>query len=151
MSNVFKNYRPYAVLPEVNSTTLNPWIQPYSYATARSTIHKIHPVDGVLTQPTLVTTISPIIASSQNNPTSTKQPLTIPSNKQNHWGEVARQDLRNNTELYKEEFLFPPERFKIVEENLFYEVKVIFKDMLKCVWLGDCNNLILSAHGFIQL
>ena len=82
-------------------------------------------VEGVLTQPSLVTTISPIDLSLETKlspPTGAVR--SYPAN-QGFWGTIKEQEPMNDTGLYKEEFLFPSERFKIVEENLLYETKVI--------------------------
>ena len=115
------------VLPEVNSTTLNPWIQPYSYATPKSTVHNTPAVEGVLSQPALVTTISPIFKASLPTITSNEKKSAINPNNGNIWGEVNIPKHRyeyNKENTGKEELLFPPERFKIVEENLHYKIKV---------------------------
>ena len=120
-------FRPYVVLPEVNSTTLNPWIQPYSYATPRSTVGNTPEVEGVLSQPALVTTISPTFKPFLPTISSNEKKSNIIPNDRNIWGEVNIPKHRyeyNKENISKEELLFPPERFKIVEENLHYKIKV---------------------------
>ena len=115
------------MLPEVNSTTLNPWIQPYSYATPRSTVKRIKEIEGVLSQPDAVTTISPFPKSS-NTPVYSFENQPSPGKSGGKlWGDVNIQKYtyEYNKETAKEEdLLFPPERFKIVEENLDYLQKV---------------------------
>ena len=117
--------RSHVLLPEVNSTTFNPWIQPYSYATAtvRSNLQNTYS-DGVLVQPLLHTTLSPIITTPKETPSLSKHPSTIAPSEHTIKGLVTDQLPRSDTAKYKDEFLFPPERFKIVEENLFYETSV---------------------------
>ena len=119
--------RPYLVLPEVNSTTLNPWIQPYSYATPRSTVKRIKEIEGVLSQPDKVTTISPFTKSSIPSISSFENKSYPVKNAGKLWGDIniPKYSYDYNKETTKEEdLLFPPERFKIVEENLDYLQKV---------------------------
>ena len=111
----------------MNSTTLNPWIQPYSYATPKSTAPNTPAVEGALSGPALITTISPIFKSSLPTFTSNEKKSATNSNNGNIWGEVNIPTHRyeyNKENIGKEELLFPPERFKIVEENLQYKIKV---------------------------
>jgi len=120
------------VLPEVNSTTLNPWIQPYSYATPRSTVRRIKEIEGVLSQPDIVTTISPIWKPSTTSVSSYDEQSTDDKFNENLWGdvEIPKYNYEHNNEKHsKEELLYPPERFKIVEENLDYLRKVGLKSI----------------------
>ena len=117
-------YRPYVVLPEVNSNTLNPWIQPYSYATTRSKVYKNHAIEGVLSEPSLITTVSPSISSPQESLFVSEGLTTASPTEYSLWGQPTEKKHRNDTDIYQGEFLFPPERYKIVEENLLYEIRV---------------------------
>ena len=115
------------MLPDVNSTTLNPWIQPYSYATPRSTVKRIKEIEGVLSQPDTVTTLSPFPKSSIQSISSFENQPDRDKNVGKLWGDVnipkySYEYNKENTE--EEDLLFPPERFKIVEENLDYHQKV---------------------------
>ena len=141
---MFTIRRPYVVLPEVNTTTLNPWIQPYSYATQRSVKYKKHELKGVLSEPSIITTVSPAISSPQGpalfsevlttaSPTENKLWANLPEQEYNNtasptenklWANLPEQEYNNDTGIYQDEFLFPPERYKIVEENLLYEIRV---------------------------
>ena len=115
------------MLPEVNSTTLNPWIQPYSYATPRSTVKRIKEIEGVLSQPDKATTISPFTKSSIPSISSFENKSYPEENGGKLWGDIniPKYSYDYNKETTKEEdLLFPPERFKIVEENLDYFQKV---------------------------
>ena len=118
------------MLPEVNSTTLNPWIQPYSYATPRSTAKRTTTIEGVLSQPEFVTTISPITKTTFTPITSSYEKPTQDKKKENLWGDVDIPKYTyeyNKENLKQEELLYPPERFRIVEENLHYETKVMLQ------------------------
>jgi len=75
----------------------------------------------------LATTISPIISTLQTKHSSSRGSLNISPNNYGFWGTINEQEPRNDTKFYNEELLFPPERFKIVEENLLYETQVIDK------------------------
>ena len=108
----------------MNTTTLNPWIQPYSYATQRSVKYKKHELKGVLSEPSIITTVSPAISSPQG-PALFSEVLTTASPTENKlWANLPEQEYNNDTGIYQDEFLFPPERYKIVEENLLYEIRV---------------------------
>ena len=112
-------------MPEVNSTTFNPRIQPYSYATAtlRSTLQKTY-ADGVLIQPSVHTTLSPIITTPKETPSLSDHSPTSDAFEHTMVELITEKLPAKDNEIYKEEYLFPPERFKIVEENLFYETNV---------------------------
>ena len=115
------------MLPEVNSTTLNPWIQPYSYATPRSTVKRIKEIEGILSQPDTVTTIPPFPKSSIPAIPLFENQLDPENSSEKLWGDIniPKYSYDYNKGTTKEEdLLFPPERFKIVEENLDYLQKV---------------------------
>ena len=88
-------------------------------------IPKDYAIEGVLTQPSFATTISPIISKPQSKHSSSRESLPISPNNHGFWGTINEQDPRNDTTFYNEEVLFAPERYKIVEENLLYEIQVI--------------------------
>jgi hypothetical protein len=90
-------------------------------------IQKDYAIEGVLSQPSFVTTISPLISTLQSKHSSSRGSL-VPSHDTNgFWGTIYEQEPSNDTKFYNEEFLFPPERVKIVEENLLYEIQVILQ------------------------
>ena len=120
--------RPDTSLPKVNPSTLNPWIQPHSYAaaTTRTSSQRGYSA-GILVKPTLVTPLStvhrnPTKKSAIFNRQTTDAPLK-------HTISVPVRDgvVDGENTIYDEEDYIPtlpPERFKIVEDNLFYETGV---------------------------
>ena len=112
-------------MPEFNSTTFNPRIQPYSYATAtiRSNIQTTY-ADGVLIQPSRFTTLAPV--SSKETPSLADRQSTPTPFPRAYVEPVTERVSENDTAVgsYNEDYLLPSERFKIVEENLFYETNV---------------------------
>ena len=106
----------------MNPSTLNPWIQPHSYAaaTTRTSSQRGYST-GILVKPTLVTPLStvhrnPTKKSAIFNRQTTDAPLK-------HTISVPVKD-GENTIYDEEDITLPPERFKIVEDNLFYETGV---------------------------
>ena len=112
----------------MNPSTLNPWIQPHSYAaaTTRTSSQRGYST-GILVKPTLVTPLStvhrnPTKKSAIFNRQTTDAPLK-------HTISVPVRDgvVDGENTIYDEEDYIPtlpPERFKIVEDNLFYETGV---------------------------
>ena len=118
-------YSQYGVLPVVNATTLDPWINPYSYATQRPlVVQDSNTYKGVLIRPYTITTIPPNFLSPRETLPLPIDPVTDSPKGLNLWEQIDNNQHENDTEIYKEEFLFPPERYKIVEENLLYETNV---------------------------
>ena len=103
----------------MNPSTLNPWIQPHSYAAAKGIS------TGILVKPTIVTSLStihrnPVKKSAIFNQQTTDAPLK-------HTISVPVRDgvVDDKNIIYDEEDItLPAERFKIVEDNLFYETGV---------------------------
>ena len=109
----------------MNATTLDPWINPYSYATQRPLIvQDSNTYKGVLIRPYTITTIPPSFISPRETLPLPIEPVTDSPKNLNLWEQIDHNQHENDTEIYKEEFLFPPERYKIVEENLLYETHV---------------------------
>ena len=109
----------------MNATTLDPWINPYSYATQRPLIvQDSNTYKGVLIRPYTITTIPPNFLSPRETLPLPLEPVTDSPKNLNLWEQIDHNQHENDTEIYKEEFLFPPERYKIVEENLLYETHV---------------------------